>query len=149
MVGFLLAAVPESGKAVSQIPKELILEDLINTSIEEDKGKWFATAKEIGHLELALSLCTHNACDPKTLNRAAKDFLESNPEFALVVALASLKWITKGYGYDLIGIDILQPVAIGLAAAQAMGKRDDVKAEMIEIAKTDAHTWNITKAYFA
>ena len=136
-------------KQYPMLVKEKILEDLINTSIEEDKGKWFATAKEIGDLELALSLCTHHACDPKTLNRAAKDFLESNPEFALGVALASLKWISKGFGYDLIGIDILQPVAIGLAAAQGLGKREEVKAEMIEIAKTDPHTWNFTKVYFA
>lgn len=80
------------------IPKEEILEDLVNTSIPEDQGKWFATAKEIGDLELALSLCTHHACEPTTLNRAASDFLTTNPEFTLGVALASLKWISKGYG---------------------------------------------------
>ena len=136
-------------KQYPQVAKEKILEDLINTSIDEDKGKWFATAKEVGDLELAMSLCSHHACDPKTLNRAARDYLESDPEFALGVSMASLKWISKGYGYELTGIDILQPVKTGFAAAQVLGRLDSVKAEMIEIAKKDPQVWGMTKAYFA
>lgn len=78
----------------SVIPKEEILEDLVNTTLPEEQGKWFANAKEIGDLELALSLCTEYACEPTTLNRAAQDFLETNPEFALGVALASF-WVDR------------------------------------------------------
>ena len=136
-------------KQYPQIPKEEILEDLINTSIPEDTGKWFASAKEIPNLELALSLCTHHACDPTTLNRAARDSLETNPEFALGVALASLKWISKGYGYELIGYDIRQPVEIGLAAAQVLGKREEAKEEFRKLAMTSPQTWASTKSLLA
>lgn len=136
-------------KKYPQIPKEEILEDLVNTSLPEDQGKWFATAKEIGDLELALSLCTHHASDPKTLNRAARDYLDSNPEFSLGVSMASLKWIVLGYGYDLIGLDIQMPVSLGLAAAEAVGKRDVIREEMKKLALSNPQVWGITKAYLA
>lgn len=132
-------------KQYPQIPKEEILEDLINTSIPEDQGKWFSCAKEIGDLDLALSLCTNHDCEPTTLNRAARDYLETNPEFAMGVALASLKWISRGFGYELIGHDIRQPVEIGLAAAQVLGKREEVKEEFKKMAMNSPQTWAMTR----
>src|SRR5262249_55730319 len=46
-----------------------------------DRGKWFAAAKEAGFLELAMELAKEWPCDPKTLTRAARDFIETNPGF--------------------------------------------------------------------
>jgi hypothetical protein len=59
-----------------------ILADLIATAPGEE-GKWFATAKELELDELALELANRNHCDPKTLTRAARDYLDTAPEFAL------------------------------------------------------------------
>lgn len=136
-------------KQYPQMAKETILEDLINTSIEEDKGKWFATAKDVGSLELALDLATKYPGDPKTLNRAGRDYMERNPEFALGVSLASLKWIVQGYGYELTGLDVMNAVAQGLMAGEALGKREEVRKEMGAIAKKDPQSWAVTKVYFA
>ena len=47
-----------------------ILADLIKTTPGE-KGKWFATAKDLKLYELALQLTDQSPCEPKTLIRAA------------------------------------------------------------------------------
>jgi len=52
-----------------------ILSDLIAQS-PGDEGKWFATAKDFGLYELALTLVRDCPCDPKTLARAARDFAD-------------------------------------------------------------------------
>lgn len=69
---------------------EDILADLIKTTPGEE-GKWFATAKDLKLYELALQLADQSPCEPKTLNRAARDFLESEPEFAFGAAMAALE----------------------------------------------------------
>lgn len=61
---------------------EDILNDLIATTPGEE-GKWFATAKELGFLELALKLARTSPCDPHTLCRAARDYLDIDPAFAM------------------------------------------------------------------
>ena len=48
-----------------------ILNDLIARTPGEE-GKWFATAKELGLLDLALDLANKGPCEPKTLNRAGR-----------------------------------------------------------------------------
>ncbi len=74
--------------------KAEILMDLIG-STPESEGKWFATARKLGFMELALRLAQKSPCDPATLNRAAKDTLDSDPKFALGVAMASLHWLCQ------------------------------------------------------
>ncbi len=86
-------------------PGRRILEDLI-ASTPGSEGKWFATARSLGFLELALSLAFRSPCDPKTLNRAARDNLEDNPKFALGVAMASLHWLCMAYGYEISSREI-------------------------------------------
>ncbi|HFD86223.1 MAG TPA: hypothetical protein ENJ35_00935, partial [Gammaproteobacteria bacterium] len=60
--------------------KAQILSDLIATTPGEE-GKWFATAKELKLFDLALELANRSPCDPKTLTRAARDFLDTKPAF--------------------------------------------------------------------
>ena len=81
-----------------------ILSDLINTTPGEE-GKWFATAKDLKLYELALQLAEQSPCEPKTLTRAARDFLETEPEFALGAAMAALFWLNEGWGYEVTGIE--------------------------------------------
>src|SRR2546425_8098927 len=62
-----------------------ILGDLI-ASTPGEEGKWFATAKTLKQYDPALALARRSPVDPKTLVRAARDHLKSQPAFALDVA---------------------------------------------------------------
>ncbi len=93
-----------------------ILEDLIETTPGED-GKWFAAAKDLKLYEFALQLADRSPCEPKTLNRAAKNFLESEPEFALGAALAALHWLNEGWGYEVTSFDVIEAYDLALKAA--------------------------------
>jgi hypothetical protein len=72
-----------------------ILRDLVRNTPGEE-GKWFSTAKDAGLLNLAIELANYSPCDPRTLARAARDFEDENPSFALEVGLAALSWLDKG-----------------------------------------------------
>ena len=55
--------------------------------------------------------------DPKTLVRAARDHVKSQPPFALEVALTALHWMASGVGYELTGADVCSARDHALAAA--------------------------------
>jgi hypothetical protein len=72
-----------------------ILRDLVAATPGEE-GQWFATAKEAGELELAARFANQSPCDPRTLTRAVRDFVDKNPEFALQAGLAAIRWLAQG-----------------------------------------------------
>jgi len=113
-----------------------ILDDLI-ASTPGEEGKWFATAKEIGRYDLALELASRSPCDPKTLNRAARDYLESNTRFALGAAIASLRWLAADWGYDITDEDVTTPFDLALAAAERLGVTESVEEELRHIIAAD------------
>jgi len=113
-----------------------ILEDLIESTPGEE-GKWFATAKSLGLLPLALKLAYQSPCEPKTLNRAARDHLDKNPKFALGVAIASLHWLVEGWGYEITGSDIYSAYDYAMKAAENLGIADQVKADIVKIVNAD------------
>jgi hypothetical protein len=113
-----------------------ILEDLIESTPGEE-GKWFATAKSLGLLPLALKLAYQSPCEPKTLNRAARDYLDKNPKFALGVAIASLHWLVEGWGYEITGSDVYAAYDYALKAAENLGITDQVKADIAKIVSAD------------
>ena len=96
-----------------------ILSDLINTTPGEE-GKWFATAKDLKLYELALQLAEKSPCEPKTLTRAAKDLLESEPAFAFGSAMAALRWLNEGWGYEVTSIDVIDAYNLALEAADRL-----------------------------
>lgn len=102
-----------------------ILADLIKMTPGEE-GKWFATAKGLKLYDLALQLANQSPCDPKTLTRAARDFLESEPEFALGSALAALRWLNEGWGYEVSSVDVIDAYDLAVEAAAGRSHRDDV-----------------------
>jgi hypothetical protein len=111
-------------------PRETILRDLV-ASQPGNEGKWFAAAKDAGFFELAIELANRSPSDPRTLVRAARDFAEELPEFALAAGMTALRGIAKGWGYDITGIDVLDAYATVLAAASAAGVAETaVKAEV-------------------
>ena len=113
-----------------------ILEDLIESTPGEE-GRWFATAKSQGLLPLALKLAHQSPCEPKTLNRAARDYLDKNPKFALGVAIASLHWLAEGWGYEITGSDVFAAYDYAMKAAEILSLSDQVKADIAKIVSTD------------
>ena len=59
-----------------------ILEDLVAETPGEE-GKWFAAAKDAKLFDEAVALANRTPCSPQTLTRAARDFEEKNPPFAV------------------------------------------------------------------
>lgn len=85
---------------------EEILRDLV-ASTPGAEGKWFAAAKDAGLFDVAIELATRSPTDPRTLTRAARDYAEKQPAFALAAGLAALRWISLGHGYEITGADVL------------------------------------------
>ncbi|MDR6484840.1 UNVERIFIED_ORG: hypothetical protein ABIC72_006083 [Burkholderia sp. 1988] len=59
--------------------------------------------------------------DPRTLTRAARDFAQKQPEFAMAAGLTALRWISLGYGYEITGVDVLDAGRATLQAATHAG----------------------------
>jgi len=97
-----------------------ILSDLI-ASTPGEEGKWFATAKELGLLDLALDLARRSPCDPKMLTRAARDFKETNPKFALNAAMAAIHWLCHGYGWEITDYDVVMTYNLAMEIAEKNG----------------------------
>jgi hypothetical protein len=102
-----------------------ILDDLV-ASTPGMEGKWFAAARQAGFLDTALRLAESSPCDPMTLTRAARDHGASDPDFAVGVGLAALRWISAGYGYELTGADVFMAARYAIEAARNAGRADEV-----------------------
>lgn len=103
-----------------------ILRDLVETTPGEE-GKWFAAAKEAGLYDEALALARRSPCDPKTLARAARDFAEEQPAFAVEAGMLSLEWLEQGYGYEVTGADVWEAYGATLAAGERLGVKSQLK----------------------
>jgi hypothetical protein len=101
-------------------PREEILLDLI-ASTPGEEGKWFAAVKDAGLFELATELAMESPTDPRTLTRAARDCAAERPNFAIASGMAALRWISRGYGYEITGADVLDAYTAVLQAARGAG----------------------------
>ena len=101
-------------------PAPDILRDLV-ASTPGAEGKWFAAAKDAGPYEQAIALVAHSPADPRTLARAARDFADTQPVFAMRSGLSALRWIASGYGYEITGGDVLDAWSATLLAARQAG----------------------------
>lgn len=109
-------------------PGEL-LADLVRTTPGQE-GKWFAAAKAAGLYDDALAVANSTPCDPRTLARAARDFADERPAFALGSGLAALRWLVEGYGYEITSADVWAAYgALMLAAANL----DSVEATTTQV----------------
>jgi hypothetical protein len=113
-----------------------VLTDLVARTPGQEGG-WFATARRHGHLGLALDLARRSSCDPRTLNRAARDHLLSEPEFALECGVLSLQWVAEGEGYQIELGEVQAARDFALQAGEALGRREEVLARFREIAPRD------------
>lgn len=101
-------------------PPPEILADLVAFTPGEE-GKWFAAAKDAGLFDEAIELANRSPCSPQTLTRAARDFAETRPSFALEAGLAALRWIVEGYGYEITGPDVYRAYSLTMRAAENAG----------------------------
>lgn len=108
-------------------PKKILL-DLANASGEP--GRWFASAKDAGLLELALEFANTGRTDPRTLTRAARDLLEKDASFSFKVGRLAIERILSGYGYELTGRDVLEAYLHFMAAAQKLGVVSEARADI-------------------
>jgi hypothetical protein len=97
-----------------------VLADLVQTTPGQE-GKWFAAAKEAGLFDEALALAGRTPCDPRTLTRAARDYLTTKPAFAIGAGLSSLLWLCQGYGYEITSADVWEAYRATVAVAEAAG----------------------------
>ena len=72
-------------------------------------------------------LARRTPCDPKTLTRAARDYAEKQPAFAVGAGLLALYWLVLGYGYEITSVDVLDAYRFTLAAAERHGSAVEVK----------------------
>jgi hypothetical protein len=96
---------------------EIVLNDLVARTPGEE-GKWFAAAKDAGLYELALRLAKQSPVDHRTLIRAAEDFTEKQPGFALNCGLMALYWICTGRAYEATTGEVLNAYTHMLRAAE-------------------------------
>lgn len=119
------------------VPAQHILGDLI-ASTPGEEGKWFATAKTLKQYQLALALSWRSPVDPKTLVRAARDHVKTQPAFALEVALAGLHWMARGWGYDLTCADARDAHAHAMAAAEILQQTQAVEMRIVQLLTGEA-----------
>jgi hypothetical protein len=111
-----------------------ILADLIATTPGEE-GKWFAAAKELKLYDLALELANRTPCDPKTLTRAARDYLDTEPAFALGSAMAALHWLSEGWGYEVTSADVVEAYDRAMDAAARLKNSEHVIGQIRQLAE--------------
>ena len=76
---------------------------------------------------MAGELANQSPCDTKTLTRAARDFVEKNPGFALTAGLAAVRWLSAGYGYEVSGADVWAAYSHTMTAAEHLGRHEEVR----------------------
>ena len=116
-------------KRYPMLAPERLLEDLI-ASTPGEEGKWFATAKHLNFLELAKALAWQGPCAPSRLSRAARDFQGEAPAFAFSMALAALRGICLGWGYEVTGADVVEAFTLARETAVPAGVEDGPGAIM-------------------
>jgi hypothetical protein len=129
--GTNLAVFRSVRKKYPGVAVDTILRDLA-ASQPAQQGKWFAAAKDAGQYKLAIEFARRSPADPRTLARAARDFAERQPEFALDAAMEALKVITQGYGYDITAADVLEAHAAAVRAAAVLQLSADAVGERLQ-----------------
>ncbi|MEW6743714.1 MAG: hypothetical protein AB1486_13240 [Planctomycetota bacterium] len=113
-----------------------ILADLVATTPCEE-GKWFAAAKDLGLYSEAIALARQSPCDPRTLTRAARDFADSEPFFALEAGMTALAWLVAGYGYDITAAEVLDAYTCTMQAAEKKGVAAQTREHIRRLVATD------------
>jgi hypothetical protein len=109
-----------------QRPPATVLGDLV-ASTPGQEGKWFAAAKDAKLYDAAVELARRSPCDPRTLTRAARDHVRTEPGFAAEAGLLALHWLAQGYGYEVTAADVRAAYSHALEAAERIGCGDTAR----------------------
>ena len=115
-----LAVFRKTAEAYPERDAREILLDLIEE--RGDRGKWFAAAKDAGHLDIALECAGLGTTEPAMLIRAARDFAEIHPTFAAQVALQAIEGLLEGRGYEPVPLDIVKAYDYLMKAVRNSGE---------------------------
>jgi tetratricopeptide (TPR) repeat protein len=126
-------------KYADKTPRELL--DALVTATPGDEGKWFAAAKSIKLYDEAITLANLSPCDPKTLARAARDFADKEPAFAMEAGIAALRWIGAGHGYEITELEVGMAYKNGHVAADQLGLTQAFGQRVQAIATVAAQPW--------
>lgn len=113
-----------------------ILADLVALNPGEE-GKWFAAAKDAKLFDEAIALVSRASTDPRTLTRAARDFAETQPGFAIEAGMAALRWLVAGYGYEITGADVWSAYNYTMKAATQQGSAAATRERIRELVATE------------
>lgn len=112
-----------------------ILADLVETTPGEE-GKWFAAAKSVELFAEALELARSSPCDPRTLTRAARDFVTNEPAFALGAGHLALLWLAAGHGYEMTPAEVWEDYNATMEVAEQRGEIESVKNQIRKMLRT-------------
>ena len=118
--------------------KAQVLADLV-AHTPGDEGKWFAAAKGAKLFDEAIALAKRTPCSPQTLTRAARDFAEKNPTFAVEAGITALHWLVEGYGYEITGADVLAAYSHTMKAAENAGVDDGTRARIQRLVSRETY----------
>jgi hypothetical protein len=104
-----------------------VLDDLVAETPGEE-GKWFAAAKYAKLFDKAIALANLTPCSPQTLTRAARDFAETNPTFALEAGVTAIRWLAQGHGYEVTALDVHSAHTHTMSAARRAGRADEIRS---------------------
>ena len=85
----------------------------------------------------AIVLANRTPCSPQTLTRAARDFQEKKPQFAVAAGLAALRWLIEGYGYDISSVDVINAYSHTMSAADNAGCVEQTQNHLRELLTSD------------
>ena len=109
-----------------------ILEDLVAQTPGEE-GNWFAAAKSAGLYEEAITLARRTPGSPQTLTRAARDFAEKRPDFAVDAGMTALYWLVEGYGYNITNVEVTDAYTQTMNAAEHAGCAEQTRQRIREL----------------
>ncbi len=118
---------------------DAVLADLVQSTPGEE-GRWFAAAKHAELYDEALALARQSPCDPSTLTRAARDFAQSRPDFAVEAGLLAVHWLVEGYGYEVTNLDVLAAYTHTMQAAEQLGTSVETRQRIRQIVAQEADT---------
>lgn len=114
---------------------EEILDDLVALT-PGDEGKWFAAARHAGLFEKAIELAERSPCEPKTLTRAARKYVQDRPEFSLDVGMLALQWLLEGYGYEISQLDVWAACRATMDAAAELDATEENRVRIRRMLQT-------------
>lgn len=74
------------------------------------------------------------------LTRAARDCLDTEPAFALGSAMAALRWLSEGWGYEATGAGVAAAYDRAMDAASRLNKFDNVTDQILQLVESNEST---------